>query len=228
MIPASIPTTLEDLRARWVSLHDLDRAKAIKGMRDAGNSVRFLAKELGVSEALLRNLLDAAKAPLPDRMLARRGKISTRELVKRQKLWEKAETEKTRASEEQRRTKEAKAWSTRIRRWLQELNLPWEHQWEILDLTRRELDEAEYKGILPRPVVQRLPLEEIIEQTRPHDSRWSPKNSRWQPADEIYFFVEWLGLWTLAAIQDRIIQDAALGDALSTTQRREPVQPASP
>jgi lambda repressor-like predicted transcriptional regulator len=82
-----IPTSVEDLRARWNELHDLDRAESVKMINKSGISIRALAKELGSrSDTTLRSLFIAAKAPLPDRMLARQGKISTRQLVKRLKM----------------------------------------------------------------------------------------------------------------------------------------------
>jgi hypothetical protein len=87
MNTTSIPTTVEDLRARWATLHDLDRAESVKGIQKRGMSIRFLAKELGLcTESHLRYLITAARAPVPDRMLARGGKISTGELVRRSKL----------------------------------------------------------------------------------------------------------------------------------------------
>src|SRR5215469_12696062 len=77
--------TLAELRDQWHQLRDIDRALAVHKLHKAGTSLRALAKALGRSESLLRNLNLAAQAPVADRILARQGKISTRKLVRRAK-----------------------------------------------------------------------------------------------------------------------------------------------
>lgn len=217
-----IPTTVEDLRDQWDKLHDLDRAESVKKIKKPDTSIRRLAELLGHSESNLRNLLKAAKAPAADLELARAGKISTRELVKRAKQAAEAEAQEIKASQNEWCAREAKKWSTSICLWLQEQNLAWTHQETILDQTRRELDGAEFRGGLPRLTVpEGMQLDEIKERTRPKADRWDPNDSCWRSSLSLYFFVEWLGLWTLAAIRSRTVQDAALADALIRTQQHE-------
>jgi hypothetical protein len=152
-------------------------------------------------------------------MLARHGKISTRELVQRSKLAAKAEAEKTRASEHERRVKESRNWSTRICRWLQELNLAWAHQENVLEETRRELMLAELSGTLPKSDVPKgVALKTIIDRTRPSESSW--EQVLW-----IYFYISWLAHWTVVAIPDQIVRDAAIAEALLRTRQMEIIGP---
>jgi transposase-like protein len=75
-----IPTTVSELRARWDSLPDLDRAAAVKEIHETGVSIRSIATQVGFcSESYLRLILDAAKADPSDCALARRGEINVRE-----------------------------------------------------------------------------------------------------------------------------------------------------
>ena len=74
---------IADLQSRWYTLDDLDRAQAIKSIHQSGVSLRKLASFLNCSPSLLTHLLQAGQAPLEDRVLARRGELSTRALVRR-------------------------------------------------------------------------------------------------------------------------------------------------
>jgi lambda repressor-like predicted transcriptional regulator len=214
MKPAAIPTTVEDLRARWATLHDLDRGKAVKRLNESGNSTRSLAKELGCAESSLRNLLAATRAPAVDRLSAKNGRISTRELVRRSKAAANVAAEKARIAEEERRAKESKKWGTLICSWLQEQNLAWAHQENIIQEVQRELMEADISGTLPEVEVPKgVTLDLIIDRTRPEDTKW-------EQAIDMYFHVDWLGHWILYAIPDAIVRDAALTYALNRTQRQ--------
>jgi transposase-like protein len=212
MKTAEIPTSVDDLRARWGTLHDLDRAEAVKRMSEAGKSIRSLAKELGRSASLLRYLLIAANAPSSDRVQARRGEISTRELVRRSRAAEKLEAEKARLGEERRRAKESKKWSTLICAWLNEQELAWAHQENIIEETKRELMEADLSGTLPNiDVPAGVTVEMIIDRAR-------PSKSGWDQALEMEFYICWLAHWTLYAIPDAIVRDNALSEAFKTVQ----------
>lgn len=81
-MPTSSPA-IADLRARWHILTDLDRASALLPIIESGISRRDLAHDLNCSESLIRHLLQAVAAPPEDQELARRGAISTNELVRR-------------------------------------------------------------------------------------------------------------------------------------------------
>jgi lambda repressor-like predicted transcriptional regulator len=78
-------SAVADLQSKWPTLHNLDRAKAVYAIHQAGTSLRELAKVLNRSESLLRHLLAALQAPPAHRNLARQGKISFNELVRRSK-----------------------------------------------------------------------------------------------------------------------------------------------
>jgi hypothetical protein len=79
----SSASAIANLKAQWPNLHDLDRAKAVRDIRNTGVSIRTLADQLPVNESSLRHLLKAIEAPLEDWPLAYQGKISTNELVRR-------------------------------------------------------------------------------------------------------------------------------------------------
>jgi len=74
---------IADLQSRRHNLYGLDRAQAIKSIHRSGVSLRKLASFLNCSPSLLTHLLQAGQAPLEDRVLARRGELSTRALVRR-------------------------------------------------------------------------------------------------------------------------------------------------
>ena len=109
-----------DLRSRWHSLCDLDRARAVQSIHQDGMSLRALGPQLNCSPSLLSHLLRAAQAPVEDRERARCGEISTRELVRR------AGTSRTRSTSTQHEAiafeseRAAVQASQAITRWLDE------------------------------------------------------------------------------------------------------------
>ena len=74
---------VDDLRSRWHTLCDLDRAQAVQTLQEAGVSLREIAAQLNCSRSLLSRLLRASKAPSEDLASARQFPISTRELARR-------------------------------------------------------------------------------------------------------------------------------------------------
>jgi DNA-binding transcriptional MerR regulator len=77
-----VPALVTDLKARWYSLHDLDRAQAVRVIHQLGVSLRELARHLNCSPSLLSHLLQAGQASIADCILARQGALSTRALVR--------------------------------------------------------------------------------------------------------------------------------------------------
>src|ERR1035438_7742670 len=78
--------SITQLQEDWHRLSDLERARAVQAIiSQSGLSIRKIAAQLHLSESLLRHLLQALQAPACDRDLARQGKISTNELVRRAK-----------------------------------------------------------------------------------------------------------------------------------------------
>lgn len=76
-------SAIADLRRRWHTLCDADRALEVQSMHRAGMSLGKLAGHLNCSRSLLSRLHRAAKASPEDLDRARRGEISTRELARR-------------------------------------------------------------------------------------------------------------------------------------------------
>jgi hypothetical protein len=155
----------------------------------------------------------------------------------------KAQAEKTRASEEERRVKESRTWSTRICRWLQEQNLDWAHQEKILDLTRRELDQAEHTEILPRLVAPKgMPLDEIIKRTRPmkeendlslnqRSQNWAGENAAFpktRAGSRLLTCFSLLNGWVYGPSRRSEIESSRtphFGDALLRTKQMEVIRP---
>ena len=77
------PPLVADLQSRWCSLHDLDRAQAIKSIHQSGVSLRAPSSSLNCSPSLLTHLLHAGQARPEDCLLARQGMLSTRALARR-------------------------------------------------------------------------------------------------------------------------------------------------
>ena len=84
-LTADTASAVADLKQKWPTLHDVDRARAVHAIHQAGTSLRQLAKELNCSPTHVRNLNQAAQAPQLHHDLARQGQISTRGLVRRSK-----------------------------------------------------------------------------------------------------------------------------------------------
>ena len=217
----TIPNSVEGLRLQWGKLHDLDRAEAVMKMQQSGKSLRSLAKALGCAESLLRNLLLAARAPLPDRILARKKQISTRELVRRSKAAIKASAERDKETQEEKRTKEVQKWSTAICRWLEEMEFFTSHAVSIIDEARWQMAAADVSGGLPGSKAPKgMSLKEIIQRTQPSDSGY-------EDSSEVASYAAWLARWSFFAIPDPDLRDAALEDASERTSRGESVLPKS-
>jgi hypothetical protein len=101
--------SLSELQTKWPELREMDRAHNVHEIHKAGASFRELAKALNCSASLVRHLDLAAQAPLGDRSLARQGKISTRELVRRAKAANLQQSSKEHEALEFERTKAANA-----------------------------------------------------------------------------------------------------------------------
>ena len=78
-----LDSAVADLQSRWHVLCDLDRARVVRSIQQAGMSLKALAPQLSCSSSLLSYFLQAAQTPAENRELARFGEITTRELVHR-------------------------------------------------------------------------------------------------------------------------------------------------
>jgi len=197
------------LQARWKSLHDLDRAEAVKIISRTGKSIRSIAKHVKLtSETYLRMLLTAAKAPAEDLILARQGEINTRELARRALA---------KHTDPELRARVCKKWTTSICRWLQESDFAWSQQYSILDESRREMMMAELDGFR-KSSSEGEQLAEIIERNRPNDMD--------ENVFAIAFYARWLARWMLDAVPADLV-DTALVQAIQKTAHEEWVIPKS-
>ncbi len=143
-------TAIANLRSRWCNLHDLDRAQAIKVIHQSGVSLRKLASFLNCSPSLLTHLLQAGQAPLEDRVLARRGELSTRALVRRARASGTRRTALHREAIAFERESEARRHSQAIKSWLGEQG--------IADADRRKVIERACLYLSTPEWTERLPL----------------------------------------------------------------------
>ena len=212
MVEAS--PVLADLQMKWPDLHDLDRAQAVRAIKRAGFSIRKIAQQLKVSEALLRHLLQALKAPPDDQVLARDGKISTKELVRRAKSAMAGHAAKLREVEERKRARASVAGCNAICKWLAAQGLSGAFGEQIILEARRDLAEAEQSKRLPRDAAPaKMPVSQIIQHCRPAE----------QKSDEISFvawFAQWLGRWAFYAMPDAWVRFKAIELALENQCRR--------
>jgi hypothetical protein len=208
MTTNGIPTTVDGLAQKWANLNDVQRAEALVKLRGT-TSFRALAKRLGCSESLLRNLVQASQAPLPDRILASKKEISTRELVKRSKAAAKDRTATKTEAQDRARTKEAQKWCDVICDWLKTEGFTSTYGEQIVNEARRELFEAEQVGKIPQvKPPKEMTVEEIIHRCRP------PK-PKFDEISDVAWHSIWLARWALVAISDTIVRDRALGLALN-------------
>ncbi len=148
-------SAVADLQSRWHILSDLDRARAVFAIQQTGASHRGLAKALNCSETLLRHLLKALQAPVEDRYLARKGKISTRELARRSKAAGTHRDAKQHEQIELERAQGALQGSRTICNWLAAEGMRGSYGEQIVDEARRLFAKAEQDGKFP-PAPPRL------------------------------------------------------------------------
>jgi hypothetical protein len=98
---------------------------------------------------LLRHLFAALQAPPADRFLARQGKISTNELVRRSKAAGIRRSSMHREAREFERTQAARQGCRTICDWLAAEQISGPYGEQIVDEARRQLAIAEQAGKLP-------------------------------------------------------------------------------
>ena len=118
-LSVEVSAALAGLQKRWPELtSDVDKASAVYTVYCLKVSARVLAENLGCSATLIRNLLRVAKAPAADKFLARKGKIGTRELLRRSKVAAKLTEAKDLEALDKKRTKLAQEGAKIIGKWL--------------------------------------------------------------------------------------------------------------
>jgi hypothetical protein len=203
---------LAGLVEKWPTPNnDVDKALAVAKL---DVDTRVLAAHLGCSEAHIRNYRLMAKAPCEDQLLARKGEISSRELVRRSRHAEAERKIKDKEVLDQKRTNDAQKASKTICDWLEGEGLQSSHCENIVDETRRILDGAEREGTLPKGSFPPpgTPMTEIIQRCRP-----KPDPEEFH----ISLYARWLAVWSYYAFPDSIVRDRALNLAWDVQTKRE-------
>jgi len=210
----NLSSALANLKSEWHALNDLDRGCAVLTIHQNGTSVRELAAQLSCSESLLRHLLLAIQAPAEHRLLARKGKLTTNELVRRAKAAGICRTAKHREAIEFERTQAAVEGSKVIRDWLVRENLSGPYCESMLCDAQRQLANAEQTNRFPPGAAPAdMPVAEIIRSCRPP----ALNNDAIQL---LAWFAYWLALWTYYAFTDSDVRFQALEVALEVQFKR--------
>ena len=208
MTDNGIPASLGELASKWQHLNDIQRGEAVMKLRGK-TSLRALSNQLPCSASQLRNLIYAGQVPLPDRLLAGRGEISNRELVRRSKAAARARAIADQEKLDRERTKEAQKWSDAICGWLEAEGLFCSQGEAIVNEARRELFQGECAGELPqREWAKDLTVQEIILRSRPRELEIDDVSA-------IAWYAIWLTRWAYFSISDTVVRDRALGLALN-------------
>lgn len=211
---ASTPPAIADLTSQWPNLHDLDRAKAIRDLKQSGVSNRKLARQLPVGESGIRRLLKALEAPAGDRLLAQDGKITTNELIRRDAAAKAGDATKQGEALKLKRTEAAFKASKIICKWLRSEGVRSNFGQQIVDEALTLLIKAENSKKFPLgDVPARTPLAEIILQSRPLRPNPTPEN-------ETPWLAFWLAVWVYRAWPDTWVRLKAIDLALEEQRRR--------
>jgi hypothetical protein len=198
----------------WLQLADVDRALAVAAIRRSGASIRQIARELGPNESNLRHLLKTLDGSLEDQDLARRGQISTTELIRRGQA-----ANMQRAAQKDQELLSKRARSTRrgtdlICDWICEQQISGPDGELIIEEVRREFATRNQLNKNPEyPKRAAPPLPELIKRRRPE--RPLPKDE-----SSIDWYHEWLFRWSFFAFRDAVVRDQALEKALERQWKR--------
>jgi hypothetical protein len=167
-------------------------------------SFNKIAKVIPCSPSLLLHLNAALGAPKADLLLAREGKLTTNELVRRA-IAEKARQEAKRTEAlEQKRTRESIAGSKAICEWLKREGCHGPMGESIILQAQRFLADGEQTGELPKGVMPvNMPTLELIKRMRPPD----------QETDEVHllgWFGFWLAKWAYYLMPDSMVRYRAI------------------
>lgn len=198
--------SISELQTEWSSLHELDRAVAVRDLHNSGIPNRKIADQLHKPESSLRRLLEMLDAPVVDRLLFRQGKITGNELVRRSRAAGLQRAARQREDLKlQRETQTLKA-ADRISKWLLETHMNRPNREMIVNDARQDFHTKTPAELCPIRVPPGTPIDRIIEQTRPPDRHDSIDIAGWYTA--------WLCCWTSLAFPDPDIRDNAIDIAL--------------
>ena len=209
------PATLfDDLRNRCRISRMSTARSASASIHKAGTSLRALAKGLNCSPTLISDLNVAAQAPLPDLILARQGKISTRELVRRAKAAVARNASQAQHALDRARNERAEEVAKAIRDLIARLQWTGGFGESVVTEARFFLVNAEAQQQIPPqpPELCDLPLSQLIARVQP----------RYKDADvdDTEPCAEWLVKIVLAALPDSLSRHRALNIALDVQCRR--------
>lgn len=193
-----------ELQSRWHALCDLDRARAVQAIHQAGVSLQDLAVELNCSASLLSHLLHAAEAPVEDRELARLGEISTRELVRRACPSGMSSAHRQREAIAFERECAGIQAARTITRWLDKEKVPIADRNQVIGQACSQFVDSDKSALGPLgAALPDIPLGEVIRLFRP----------ALLGTDEdctVAWYARWLALWTLHGILDDEIRARSL------------------
>ena len=192
--------TIAQLQSDWFGFSDLDRAGAVLTIHQSGISIRKIADLLHLSESLLRHLLQALKAQPGDQNLARQGKISTNELVRRARAFLcPAKLHQTPIID-----REIRRATDYICDWLVQTKLNGPAREAIVKEVQRKFLLMKEAGRHPSAVVPPgTTVSKIIGCTKP------PAFAD-DDIDIVAWFAQWLRRWSFFAFPDEEIRDSAL------------------
>ena len=205
---------ISDLQSKWDTLCDLDRARIVLAVHQTGTSLRELAKALKRSPSLLRHLIEALGAPPEDQFLARQGKLSTNQLVRRARAAGIGRAAKQREALELERTQASLKGCRAICDWLEDEGISGPSGAQIVNEARRTLAIADENNTLPRDAAPpHTPVTEIIQRCRPVEP-----NS--DAISHVAWFGHWLALWAAYSMPDSWVRYKAIELALENQLRR--------
>lgn len=209
---SNICPAITELQARWSSLTDLDRAKALLPLVQAGVSRRFLATTLNCSESSLRHLLQGLQADPEDQQLFRSGSISRNELVRRSRGSRAHREVRSRERAEQARSDSVATGCRTILNWLAQDESRASNAERIVEDARFRLiwslPGSETKASQPAPNAR---IDELIASCRP-DPHPDELDVSWN--------VRWLLTWLSHLIPDAGIRLDAVDQALNRVYSR--------
>jgi hypothetical protein len=196
---------IQQLKQDWDQLSDPDRALAIAKIKTSGLSNRKIASLLGHSESLVRRLLLILDAPVADRIAARKGKITTNELIRRTHTARQRKAAQQQKNAQQVRKQKAYVGARLIGGWLQKHRLTGSYGEQIVEEARRMMIAALFDGSLPHvdPPDHPVPPAVIIE-------RCKPKEPLTDDIDPSGWYSLWLARWIVFAFPDPDVRDQAL------------------
>ena len=179
--------------------------RAVLAIKQTGISTRKIAAQLHFSESLLRHLLKALPASAGDQDLARQGKISTNELVRRAESGLRPNKNHEMLAID--RDREIRRAADLINDWLLQVPLFGPARKMILEEAQRKFRMMREAGLRPSAVAPPgTTVSQIISRSRP-----APFTD---DIDIIAWFAKWLCKWSFYAFPDEEIRDGGLRLAL--------------